>query len=468
MLFDLIVIGGGSGGIACARSKFTEKLLVNWYVKFLRIILQFLGAATYGAKVCVIEGKAFGGTCVNVGCVPKKIMFNAAHISEIIREAHHFGFEVPENEIKFDWNAMKKSRDTYISRLNGIYEGNLDNSKITRINGFASFNGPETVVVNDQVLKSKHIVIAVGGAPNKLGIVGEELAMDSDGFFALEEQPKKVAILGAGYIAVELAGVFNGLGTKTSLFVRKNQALRNFDAMLRDYLDESMKRAGIDVIGGSVINQIYKSEDQKLNLIFENDQKYFGFDAVIAATGRHPTIDNLNLSSVNVATDENGYIKVNEFQNTSSTGIYAIGDVVGNIELTPMAIAAGRRLSDRLFGGLPKARADYSMVPTVVFSHPTIGTIGVTEEEAYEKYGCENIKLYTSTFVNLWYATFYNGKAGPKPFCKYKLVTLLPNETVIGLHAIGLGSDEVIQGFAVAMKMGATKADFDNAIGKLL
>lgn len=389
-------------------------------------------------------------------------MFNAAHVAEVIHEAKEFGFTV--KDVSFNWNKLQNARDTYIRRLNKIYENNLDGQKITRINGFASFDGQNTVRVGSDTFKAKHIVIAVGGAPNPLGVEGEQHVIDSDGFFALTQQPKKVAVIGAGYIAVELAGVLNSLGSDTSLFVRQHCALRNFDTMISSYLDVCMKKAGVKIEANSTVKSVVKENDGSLTLNLNNGKSYHGFDTIISAIGRHPLTKPLNLDSAGVKLTSNGFIAVDEFSNTTSQGVYALGDVIDEAQLTPVAIAAGRRLSDRLFGGLPKAKADYSLIPTVVFSHPTIGTIGLTEEEAIKQYGKEHIKAYNSTFVNLWYGSFYDGGVGDKPFTKYKLVTLLPDEKVIGLHSIGLASDEVIQGFAVAMKMGATKADFDNAI----
>jgi len=290
------------------------------------------------------------------------------------------------------------------------------------------------------------------------------LIQNSDDFFTLETQPKKAAIIGAGYIAVEIAGVLNGLGTNTSLFVRQNLALRTFDSMISSFLDTCMKKAGIQIEGGSEIASAERAADNTITLHMKNGKTFTGFDFVMAAIGREPLTQSLQLDRVGVDTDFKGYITVDEYQNTSIPGIYALGDVCGEVELTPMAIAAGRRLADRLFGEMPEAKADYSLVPTVVFSHPVIGTIGLTEEEARRTLGDDMIKVYNSTFVNLYYGCFFGGEAGDKPVTKYKLVCSGVNERVVGLHAIGMASDEILQGFAVAMKMGATKADFDSCI----
>ena len=310
--------------------------------------------------------------------------------------------------------------------------------------------------------------MAVGGTPSSLGgIPGEELALDSNGFFELEQQPKKVAVIGAGYIAVELAGVLNALGTDTSLFVRGDTALRPFDSMLKASLDASMKKAGVKVVNLSTPKGLTKAADGTISISFQNGQTHHGFDVVIAATGRRPMSDTLNLHLAGVARDpKTGYLIVDEYQNTSRAGVYALGDCAGKVELTPMAIAAGRLLGDRLFGGPEHAnkKADYADVPTVVFSHPPIGTVGLTEEEAVAKHGSEKIKVYNSSFVNLFYGSFYNGGVGDKPISRIKLVTLLPDEKIVGLHVIGMGADEMLQGFAVALKMGATKADLDKCV----
>lgn len=435
-------------------------------------------AAGYGAKVAIVEGKEFGGTCVNVGCVPKKIMYNAAHVAETIDEATSFSFVgVPKPQ--FNWGKMKENRDRYIGRLNKIYEDGMDKLSVTRIKGYASFDkvvvgfddpnsgfdGSTTIRIGDKTVQAKHIVIAVGGAPNKLGVPGEELVIDSDGFFALSQQPKKAGVIGAGYIAVEIAGVFNGLGTDTSLFVRGDKALRQFDPMISEHLDKEMQKSGVNIHPQSAIKKITKEEDGTMSVHLINGKKVEGFDCLLAATGRHPATQGLDLEKAGVIVNKmTGYIEVDNFQNTAKPNIYALGDVCGQVELTPMAVAAGRRLADRVFGGMPSARVSYENVPTVVFSHPVIGTCGLTEPQAAEIYGSHNLKIYTSSFVNLYYGIFFEGGPGDKAISKYKLICAGPEEKVVGLHMIGRASDEVLQGFGVAMKMGATKADFDACI----
>lgn len=458
-MYDLIVIGGGSGGIACAKR-----------------------AAMHAAKVAVVEASRYGGTCVNVGCVPKKMYYNAASVRETLKHAHQFGFQAPTN-FDFNWKQYKDSTDTYIKRLNKIYENGLSSNNIKYYFGNASIVGKNKVkftnkaegkdgeqVGEEIILEGKEILIAVGGRPKKLNVEGEEYSINSDGFFQLESLPKKVAVLGAGYIAVELTSVLKLLGSEdTKLFIRKDKVLRNFDDMLSTHLMDSMKKYGVDIVPHSVIKKISKDNDDKITLEFQNGEVYSGFDVVINAVGREPLLDNLGLENVGVELTSSGHIKVDEYQNTTAENVYAIGDVTGNIELTPMAIAAGRRLSDRLFNGQKNAKADYTNVPTVVFTHPTIGTVGLTEAEAEEKYGKDNIKVYTSGFINLYYSSFYGGNLGEKPVTKYKLICLKNEENndaekILGIHLIGESSDEVLQGFSVALKMGATKYDFDSCV----
>ena len=448
--YDVVVIGGGSGGLAMAKR-----------------------SASLGKKVAIIEAKDYGGTCVNVGCVPKKIMFNAAHVAEVIRQSPNFGFHpnIADGANTFNWESMKKARDTYISRLNGIYESGLDKLGVERIEGWASLLSEKGGVkvssssMVDQTVMADHIVVAVGGKPRKLGVEGEDIVMNSDDFFALEKQPKKVAVIGAGYIAVELAGVFNALGTSTSLLVRGNRALRNFDTTISEFLDKSMRADGVKVVTDAAIERVELDKEGKMTVYLKNGDSVGGFDSVLAATGREPLTEGLGLQAAGVETHpDSGVVVVDEFQNTSAPGVYALGDVCGRVELTPMAIAAGRHLADRLFGDRADAKASYENVPTVVFSHPTIGTVGLTEQEAIAQYGADGISIYTSTFVNLYYATWFGGKAGDKPLTKYKLICRKEDQQVVGLHMIGMGSDEVLQGFGVAIKMGATKADFDSCI----
>lgn len=437
--FDYLVIGGGSGGIASARR-----------------------AATYGAKVGLIEKQELGGTCVNVGCVPKKVMWNAAHVQEVIREAKHFGFQV--GDVSFDWATLKSARDDYVKRLNGIYGRNLEGSKVELITGAARFTGPKSVAVGGSTYTAEHILIAVGGVPQMPNLPGVEHAMNSDGFFQLERRPRRAAVVGAGYIAVELAGVLRELGSDTTLFCRGDGPLRGFDELLRQTLMEEMAKTGLKLQPKATPKAVKKDPASgTLSLEVESGEVFEGFDVILMATGRGPASESLGLKEAGVELDRKGQIVVDDYQNTNIPGVYAVGDVCGKVQLTPMAIAAGRRLADRLFGGMANAKADYENVPTVVFSHPPIGTVGLTEHEAREKYGDDQIKVYTSKFVNLYYGP-WRITPDEKPKTAMKIVCLGAEEKVVGLHVVGMGADEMLQGFAVAVKMGATKQDLDSCV----
>ncbi|MGF1727452.1 glutathione-disulfide reductase [Photobacterium nomapromontoriensis] len=433
--FDYICIGGGSGGIASANR-----------------------AAMYGAKVALVEAKALGGTCVNVGCVPKKVMWHGAQIAEAMHlYAKDYGFDV---DVKgFSWSKLVESREAYISRIHSAYDNVLSNNKIEVINGFATFVDAKTIEVNGEHYTADHILIAVGGEPTIPNVPGAEHGIDSNGFFALTEQPKRTAIVGAGYIAVEIAGVLSALGTDTHLFVRKESPLRTFDPMIIDTLVEVMNTEGPTLHTHSVPKEVVKEQDGSITLHFDNGESH-NTDLLIWAIGRNPTTDKINLAAAGVETNARGYIKVDEYQQTNVEGIYCVGDIMeGGIELTPIAVKAGRQLSERLFNNKLDAKMDYTLVPTVVFSHPPIGTIGLTEQDAIAQYGEDNIKVYQSGFTAM-----YTAVTAHRQPCKMKLVCAGDDEKVVGLHGIGYTVDEMIQGFGVAMKMGATKADFDSVV----
>lgn len=433
--FDYICIGGGSGGIASANR-----------------------AAMYGAKVAIIEAKALGGTCVNVGCVPKKVMWHGAQIAEAMHlYAKDYGFDVDVKS--FNWGKLVENREAYISRIHASYDNVLGNNNVEVINGFATFVDAKTITVNGEHYTADHILIAVGGEPTIPNVPGAEYGIDSNGFFELVEQPKRTAIVGAGYIAVEIAGVLSAFGTDTHLFVRKESPLRSFDPMIVDTLVEVMAAEGPTLHTHSVPKEVVKEADGSITLHFENGESH-NTDLLIWAIGRHPTTDKINLQVTGVETNSRGYIKVDQFQQTNVAGIYCVGDIMeGGIELTPIAVKAGRQLSERLFNNKPDAKMDYKLVPTVVFSHPPIGTIGLTTQEAIEQYGEENVKVYQSGFTSMYTAVTTHRQP-----CKMKLVCAGADEKVVGLHGIGYTVDEMIQGFGVAMKMGATKADFDSVV----
>ncbi|KAL3658416.1 hypothetical protein V7S43_016549 [Phytophthora oleae] len=452
--YDYLVIGAGSGGMASARR-----------------------AASYpGTRVAVVEQARLGGTCVNVGCVPKKLMFIAADMShKLHHDFLHYGFEDEEagghlgKRTHFDWPKLKAHRDAYVLRLNGIYQRNLENSKVDLIRGSAKFNENGNVEVNDKEILAEHVLIAVGGKPLVPDILGKEFCIDSDGFFELETQPKKVAVVGAGYIAVELAGVLNALGSETSIFCRKEGVLRTFDDIVRTTLEDAMAKDGVHLCPHSNVVRVEQAADNTRTLVLADGSEYSGYDVVIYAAGRVPLTTSLQFDKAGVTADEHGFIEVNEYQQTSNSKVFAVGDVCGTPALTPAAIAAGRRLSDRLFGGMKDAKISYENIPTVVFSHPPIGTIGLTEAQARRKYGDDEIKVYTSRFVNMYYGLINEldeatGEPKDKPKTAMKLVCVGKDEKVVGLHMIGMAADEILQGFGVAVKMGATKADFDDCI----
>lgn len=432
--YDYIVIGGGSGGIASANR-----------------------AAMHGAKVILFEGKEVGGTCVNVGCVPKKVMWYGAQVAETLhRYAGEYGFDVTIN--KFDFATLKANRQAYIDRIHGSYERGFDSNGVERVYEYARFVDPHTVEVAGERYTAPHILIATGGHALYPNIPGSEYGITSDGFFELDEVPKRTAVIGAGYIAVEVAGVLNALGSDTHLFVRKDRPLRTFDKDIVDVLVDQMAKSGPTLHTHANATEVVKNADDSLTISFDNGET-ITVDCLIWAIGRAANTSGFGLEKTGVKLTEKGTIYSDEFENTSVPGIYALGDVTGKLDLTPVAVKAGRQLSERIFNNKADAKLDYTDVATVVFSHPVIGAVGLTEEKAIAKYGSENIKVYKSSFTPMYTALGDNRQPSTM-----KLVTLGENEKIIGLHGIGYGVDEMIQGFSVAIKMGATKADFDNTV----
>lgn len=438
---DFIVLGGGSGGIAAARR-----------------------AAQHGARVVLVESGRLGGTCVNLGCVPKKIMWHAAQLAHGFHDASGYGFEL--GDWRHDWARLRTAREAYIARLNGIYQANLEKDGVRMIRSPGQFVGDRSIVAGDETLTADHILIATGGQPERPDMPHAELGIDSDGFFALDRCPASVAVVGGGYIAVELAGMLQALGARVSLIVRGARLLRGFDDMLGAALLEAMRAQGVDVqlesqieslepvTGGARLRLQSVHPD---NAQLENTQD-LQVETLIWATGRGPNTAELGLESTVIATDARGFIVTDPYQNTSVGGVYAVGDVTGRAALTPVAIAAGRRLAERLFAGKPDSRLDYDLIPTVVFSHPPIGTVGMTETAACAQYG-DTVKIYGSRFNALYY-----GVLEPKQPSHMKLVTVGPEQKIVGCHVIGQGADELLQGFAVAIQMGATKRDFDDTL----
>ncbi|MFT5789296.1 MAG: glutathione reductase (NADPH) [Shewanella sp.] len=433
--FDYICLGAGSGGIASANR-----------------------AAMRGAKVLLIEAKELGGTCVNVGCVPKKVMWYGAQVAEAMHlYAKDYGFDVTVNN--FDWSTLVASREAYIDRIHGSYDRGLESNGVTLVRGYGRFVDSRTIEVDGEQYTADNILIATGGAPTIPNIPGAEYGIDSDGFFALTAQPKRVAVIGAGYIAVEVAGVLHSLGSETHLFVRKHAPLRSFDPMLSEALMESMATDGPTLHKHSTPESVTKNADGSLTLKIENGESY-DVDCLIWAIGRNPSTGNIGLENTKVELDARGYVITDAQQNTTDKGVYCVGDIMaGGVELTPVAVKAGRLLSERLFNGMSDARMDYDCIPTVVFSHPAIGTMGLSEPEANAKYGEDNVTVYTSGFTSMYTAVTAHRQA-----CKMKLICAGDNQRVVGIHGIGYGMDEILQGFGVAMKMGATKADFDSVV----
>jgi glutathione reductase (NADPH) len=430
--YDLLVIGGGSGGLAHAQR-----------------------AAEYGARAGVIEYGPLGGTCVNVGCVPKKVMWYAAETRHHLEHAAGYGFDIHVSG--HDWASLKARRDAYVTRLNGIYERNLDKRGVEYIQGAANFVDSHTLAVGDEHYRAERIAIATGGRPMVPDIPGAGYGIVSDDFFMLEERPQRVLIAGSGYIAVELGGVFNALGSDVSIVVRKDGIVRSFDAMLGEEVMLAMQNSGIR-FDTRVVPASVEKHDDGLVMTSEDGRRFGPVDCVLWAIGREPNTDTLALDAAGVKTDDQGFIPVDKFQATNVEHIFALGDVTGAQALTPVAIAAGRRLADRIYGGMEGRHLDYRLVPTVIFSHPPMGTVGMTEAEARAEHG-DTVKVYLTRFTAMYYAL-----GEKKQTSVMKLITAGNDERIVGCHVIGDGADEMMQGFAVAIRMGATKKDFDDTV----
>lgn len=429
-VFDLLVLGGGSGGLAVAEK-----------------------AAQLGRSVGVIENYKLGGTCVNNGCVPKKVMWYAANIAHAVDDAADFGIPVTRGET--DWKKLVTGRQEYISNINNFWDGYVDDLDIRHIQGFGHFIDSKTIAVDEQLYSAEHIVIATGGQPIVPSVPGAELGITSDGFFKLEQQPKRVAVIGGGYIGVELSGLLRALGSEVTMVTLDDRILNLFDPMLSEVLQQEMRKQGIKVHTNYQVTGISRGEEGLM--VNSPGENLKHFDEVIWAVGRRPNTHQLNLQAADVEVQPNGLIVVDKYENTSVPGIYAVGDITGRPQLTPVAIAAGRRLAERLFNNKPDSKMDYSNIPSVVFSHPPIATIGLTEQQVMEKYAC--MSVYQSDFTPMRYALSEHGTT-----TALKLICAGQDEKVVGIHIIGDSADEMMQGFAVAVKMGATKADFDNTV----
>ncbi|MDX2503018.1 MAG: glutathione-disulfide reductase [Gammaproteobacteria bacterium] len=432
--YDLISIGAGSGGISVAER-----------------------ASQYGKKCAIIESGRVGGTCVNIGCVPKKVMWNAANLAHGMADARDYGFDVSNNGL--NWGKLVAQREGYISGIINWYGNYLTDSNIDYIQGKAHFVDAGTLEVNGEHYTADHIVVASGGYPVVPDIPGADLGMTSDGFFKLREQPEHITIVGSGYIAVELAGLMSSLGSQVTLLIRKGHVLGNFDSILSETLAEVIQDdPNIVLLSTTEVERVEKNDQDKLTLHCTQNQQVNNVDALVWAIGRAPNTADLNMEAAGVYTDKQGFIPSDEYEQTNVQGIYSLGDVNGKAALTPVAIAAARRLSDRLFNNMPERKLDYSNIATVVFSHPPIATIGLTECEARDSHG-EAVKIYSTNFTPMSHA-FTEHKAPTA----MKLVCVGAQERIIGCHIIGPGADEMMQGFAVAIKMGATKEDFDNTV----
>ena len=469
--FDYLVVGGGSGGVASARR-----------------------AAMLGKRVALVErgpewdgdgvrrGAGYGGTCVNVGCVPKKLMYTAASFLEAAAEGEGYGVE-HASPPKLNWATLTQRRNAYVERLNTIYAKNLDNQKVERVIGVAKFVGPNEVEITSgehkgRRLSAENVLIAVGGAPLMPAVPGAELAITSDSFFELPALPKRALIVGSGYIGVELAGILHAMGSHTSLLCRGDGVLRHgFDPMLTDVLNAELVRTGVDMLTNKPeVASLARSDAptgegevgdgaELIDVTLADGEVLRGFDCVMFAVGRRPVTDTLGLETTGVTVEKSGKIRVDQYQWTGVDGLYCVGDSsTSGLELTPVAIAAGRRLADRLFSADPamaNVRLEYENVPTVVFSHPPIGTIGMSEPDARAAYGDGHVSCYVSRFRPMQYALCDDEQKKPMAM---KLVCVGPDELVVGLHVIGFGADEMLQGFGVAVKMGATKKDFDHCV----
>ncbi|RZL94151.1 MAG: glutathione-disulfide reductase [Variovorax sp.] len=429
--YDLIAIGGGSGGLAVTQR-----------------------AAEYGARAAVIEPRPLGGTCVNAGCVPKKVLWHAAHLMQGARDAAGYGIVLPP--ARADWAEMRRRRDAYIARLNGVYARNLERRGVMHIDGYAVFEDPHTLRVGERLYAAEHIVVATGGRPTVPSILGSHLGLNSDDFFALDTRPERVAVVGSGYIAVELAGLLNAFGSHVEQLLRRDAVLREFDALVQAALMREMGASGVSFLTSVVPARLERGADG-IVLVAQDGRRLGPYDAVFWAIGREPATAGLQLDRAGLATDASGFLLTDAYQRTSVAAIHAIGDVTGRAALTPVAIAAGRRLADRLFGGRPGRHLDYEAVPTVVFSHPPVGTVGLTEEQARARHDVVEVK--TTAFVPMYYALTERRQRS-----EMKLVLAGEERRIVGCHMVGDGADEMLQGFAVAVRMGATLEDFQDTM----
>ncbi len=430
--FDLIVIGAGSGGVRLARM-----------------------SAQRGARVAVIESRYLGGTCVNVGCVPKKLFVYGAHVHDELEDAAGYGWNVPTSDVTFDWPTLVANKNTEIERLNGIYGRMLQNAGVTIIEGTASFSDANTVVVGDTSYTAKHVTVATGSWPVVPDIPGKECVVTSNEMFYLPQLPKRAVIWGGGYIAVEFAGILAGLGVETTLLYRGDLFLRGFDTDIRKFTEQEMRKKGIDLRFGVNIDSVEPEGNQyRVHL---NNGESLETGLVMAATGRKALVEGLGLTELGVELSESGHVVVDDHFQTAGPSITALGDVIGTPQLTPVALAQGMVLSRRLFGD-GQGEMDYSAIPTAVFCQPNIGTVGLTEDEA--RSAGYSLRIYRSEFRPMKYTL-----SGRDERSLMKLVVDDESDKVLGAHMVGPDAGEITQGLAVAIKAGATKAQFDSTLG---
>jgi glutathione reductase (NADPH) len=427
--YDLFVIGGGSGGVRAGRI-----------------------AATHGAKVALAEEYRMGGTCVIRGCVPKKLMVYASHFSEVFEDARAYGWSV--GETSFDWASLFTAKDAEIERLEGIYRRNLGNAGVEIFDARATVSGTHEVTLSSgEVFSVKTILVATGGAPFVPDIKGKELAITSNEIFQLASQPKRVAIVGGGYIASEFAGILNGMGSEVTQLYRSEQILRGFDEDVRAHVAEEMRRKGIDIRVNTDVSGLEKSGDAIL--VSLDDGSTLEVDQIMYATGRTPNSGGLGLEELGVALKKNGAIEVDVWSQTNVPSIFAVGDVTDRIALTPVAIREGHAFADTVYGDKP-TQVDHENVASAVFTQPEVGTIGMTETEARKEY---DVEIYRSTFTAMYHSFSNNGEK-----TLMKLVVDKASRVVLGVHLVGASAGEMIQMVAIAIKMGATKEQFDAAV----